>query len=35
IGTSQMYSAAASCEKGIESVKGNGTSDVIKDKTGS
>ena len=35
IGSSQMYAAAASCEKGIESVKTNGTSDVIKDKTGS
>ncbi|GAA6131349.1 YegP family protein [Halopseudomonas sabulinigri] len=33
IGTSQMYAAARNCETGIESVKNNGVSTVIKDKT--
>ena len=34
IGTSQMYAAAASCEKGIASVKSNGSTTEVKDKTG-
>ncbi|UJJ30298.1 YegP family protein [Halopseudomonas maritima] len=33
IGSSQMYASAASCEKGIESVKKNGSSTEVKDKT--
>lgn len=35
IGSSQMYASAASCEKGIESVKHNGSSTEVKDKTDS
>ena len=33
IGTSQMYASAASRDKGIASVKTNGTSTTVKDKT--
>jgi hypothetical protein len=33
IGTSQMYASAASRDKGIESVKTNGTTETVKDKT--
>ncbi|MDX1296787.1 MAG: YegP family protein [Pseudomonas sp.] len=33
IGSSQMYATAASRDKGIESVKNNGTSETIKDLT--
>ncbi|MGI3129427.1 YegP family protein [Halopseudomonas pachastrellae] len=35
IGSSQMYASSASCEKGIESVKKNGSSTEVKDKTDS
>ena len=34
IGSSQMYASAASCEKGIASVKSNGSTTEVKDKTG-
>lgn len=33
IGSSQMYATAASRDKGIESVKNNGTSETVKDLT--
>lgn len=33
IGTSQMYETAQSRDKGIDSVKKNGTSETVKDKT--
>jgi uncharacterized protein YegP (UPF0339 family) len=33
IGSSQMYASPESCEKGIASVKVNGPSDAVKDKT--
>jgi len=33
IGTSELYESAASCEKGIASVKTNGPTETIKDKT--
>lgn len=34
IGTSQMYASAATRDKGIASVKSNGTTKTVKDKTG-
>src|SRR4029079_548152 len=33
IGTSEMYSSAGACDNGIASVKANGTSTTVKDKT--